>query len=98
MLRTYETFTANARIYPPTIRLSGDDRVMVAPPFTHVFGLSCGIHAMCWGATNVLVSLFTPELYADRLVNGKPTVVFSAPAHVAASIKAGYSLAIASAL
>lgn len=89
VVRTHETFTSNLRIYPPTIDLTADDRVMVAPPFTHVFGLTCGALTLCGGATNVLMPLFTPELYSDRLINGKPTVVFCAPAHVAASIKAG---------
>ena len=88
VVRTHETFTSNLRIYPPTIELTTDDRVMVAPPFTHVFGLTCGMLTLCWGATNVLMPLFTPEVYADRLINGKPTVVFSAPAHIAASIAA----------
>jgi acyl-CoA synthetase (AMP-forming)/AMP-acid ligase II len=89
VVRTYETFNSNLCIYPPTIGLTADDRVMVAPPFTHVFGLTCGALTLCWGATNVLMPLFTPELYSERLINGKPTVVFSAPAHIAASIKAG---------
>ncbi|MEE2999450.1 MAG: class I adenylate-forming enzyme family protein [Pseudomonadota bacterium] len=89
VVRTYETLTANARIYSPTIELSADDRVMVAPPFTHVFGLTCATLALCWGSTNVLMSLFTPELYTDRIITAKPTILFSAPAHVAASIKAG---------
>ena len=89
VVRTYETLTANARIYSPTINLNSEDRVMVAPPFTHVFGLTCGTLALCWGSTNILMPLFTPELYADRLINAQPTIVFSAPAHVAATIKAG---------
>ena len=89
VVRTYETLTANARIYSPTIELNSDDRVMVAPPFTHVFGLTCATLALCWGSTNVLMSLFTPELYTDRIINAKPSILFSAPAHVAASIKAG---------
>ena len=89
VVRTYETLTGNARIYSPTIELSADDRVMVAPPFTHVFGLTCATLALCWGSTNVLMPLFTPELYTDRLINGKPSILFSAPAHIAASIKAG---------
>ena len=89
VVRTYENFTSNARIYAPTIELTADDRVMVAPPFTHVFGLTCGTLGLYTGATNVLLSLFTPELYADRLINARPTVIFSAPAHVAATIKAG---------
>ena len=89
VVRTHETFTSNLRIYPPTIGLTADDRILVAPPFTHVFGLSCGMLGLCHGATNVLMSLFSPDLYADRLIRGRPTVVFSAPAHVAATIKAG---------
>ena len=89
VVRTNETFTANARIYSQTIELVADDRVMVAPPFTHVFGLTCAMLALYTGATNVLMALFTPEQYADRLINGKPSVVFSAPAHIAGTIKAG---------
>lgn len=89
VVRTHETFTSNARIYSPTIDLTPDDRIMVAPPFTHVFGLTCGTLGLYTGATNVLMPLFTPEAYAARLINARPTVVFSAPAHVAATIKAG---------
>ena len=89
VVRTHETFTSNLRIYPQTIGLTAADRILVAPPFTHVFGLSCGMLGLCYGATNVLMPLFSPELYADRLIRGRPTVVFSAPAHVAATIKAG---------
>ena len=89
VVRTHENFTSNLRIYPQTIGLTAADRILVAPPFTHVFGLSCGMLGLCHGATNVLMSLFSPELYADRLIRGLPTVVFSAPAHVAATIKAG---------
>jgi len=89
VVRTHETFTSNLRIYPQTIGLSAADRILVAPPFTHVFGLSCGMLGLCHGATNVLMSLFSPALYADRLIRGRPTVVFSAPAHVAATIKEG---------
>lgn len=89
VVHTNQILSANARIYPQTIELVADDRVMVAPPFTHVFGLTCAMLPLYKGATNVLMSLFTPELYADRLINGKPSVVFCAPAHIAATIKAG---------
>jgi acyl-CoA synthetase (AMP-forming)/AMP-acid ligase II len=89
VLRTYETFTANLRVYSPTIALTADDRIMVAPPFSHVFGLSTGSLGLYTGAANVLMPLFTPEAYADRLITAKPTVIFSTPAHVAGTIKAG---------
>ena len=89
VLRNYHTACANARIYSPTIGLDAQDVVMVAPPFTHVFGLVCA-HAALWaGATNALMELFTPEAYAATIERAKPTVLFTAPAHVAATLKAG---------
>jgi len=89
VMRSYQTFAANARVFAPEIALTAEDVVMVAPPFTHVFGLLCANLCLYTGATNLLIPLFTPDAYAERLIKGKPTVVFSAPAHVAASIKAG---------
>lgn len=89
VLRTYETLTANARVFAPVIHLTAGDVVMVAPPFTHVFGLCCVNLALYAGATNVLIPLFSPDAYAATLRNGRPSVVFSAPAHVAATLKAG---------
>lgn len=89
VMRSYQTFAANARIFAPEIELTSDDVVMVAPPFTHVFGLLCANLCIYSGAINLLFPLFSPDAYAERLINGRPTVVFSAPAHVAATIKAG---------
>jgi acyl-CoA synthetase (AMP-forming)/AMP-acid ligase II len=89
VMRSYQTFASNARIFAPEISLTSDDVVMVAPPFTHVFGLLCANLCLYTGAVNLLIPLFTPQGYAERLINGRPSVVFSAPAHVAASIKAG---------
>ena len=89
VVRTYRTITANARTYSPTIDLAAEDVVMVAPPFTHVFGLCC-VNCTLWaGATNLLMPAFTPDVYIERIHNGRPTVLFSAPAHLAATNKAG---------
>ena len=89
VMRSYQTFASNARLFAPEIALTADDVVMVAPPFTHVFGLLCANLCLYTGATNLLIPLFTPDGYAERLINGRPSVIFSAPAHVAATIKAG---------
>ena len=90
VLRNHYTACANGRIYSPTIALTAQDVVMVAPPFTHVFGLSC-VHAALWsGATNALMELFTPEAYAETIERARPTVLFTAPAHIAATLKAGF--------
>lgn len=89
VIRTSETITANARIYSETIRLTPQDRVMIAPPFTHVFGLCCVANAIFHGAPIVLLPLYTPQEYARTIAEGKPTVIFTAPAHVAAALKGG---------
>ena len=89
VLRTYATITGNARIYSPTIKLDSDDVVMVAPPFTHVFGLCCVHCTLCHGGTVVLLRHFTPESYVETIDRFRPSVVFTAPAHLAACLKAG---------
>lgn len=89
VLREHRTFCGNARAFSPTIDLTADDVVMVAPPFTHVFGLCCTNLTLWVGGTSLLLPLFTPEAYAERLIDGAPSVVFSAPAHLAGTVKAG---------
>ncbi len=88
VVRTSETITANARIYSESIRLGREDRVLVAPPFTHVFGLCCVANAVFTGASIVLMPLFTPAAFAGAIADGRPTVMFCAPAHVAVTLKA----------
>ena len=61
VMRSYQSFAANARVFSPVIELTADDVVMVAPPFTHVFGLCCANLTLFSGATNLLMPLFTPE-------------------------------------
>jgi acyl-CoA synthetase (AMP-forming)/AMP-acid ligase II len=89
VLRSYATITGNARIYSPTIELGSSDVVMVAPPFTHVFGLCCVHCTLCHGGTVVLLRQFTPPSYVEMIDRFKPSVVFTAPAHLAACLKAG---------
>lgn len=89
VMRTSETITANARVYSPTIGLGKDDRVLVAPPFTHVFGLCCVAAALYSGAPIVLMPLFSPEAFAGAIEHGRPTVIFCTPAHIALTMRAG---------
>lgn len=87
VVRTSETIVANGRIYSETINLTAEDRVMIAPPFTHVFGLCCVANAIVNGAAIVLLPLYTPEDYVKTVSLGRPSVIFTAPAHVAAALK-----------
>ncbi|HUT47738.1 MAG TPA: class I adenylate-forming enzyme family protein [Alphaproteobacteria bacterium] len=89
VLSTYRRIISNALAFGPTIGLSPDDVVMLVPPFTHVFGLLVTDFAICAGATNLLIDLFTPDALVQRIQHGRPSVVFCAPAHLAATLKSG---------
>jgi non-ribosomal peptide synthetase component E (peptide arylation enzyme) len=89
VLREYRSIAANARTYSPTIALTADDVVMTAPPFTHVFGLCCVACTIWAGATNLLMDLFTPDAFIRCIHDGRPTVLFCVPAHIAGTHKAG---------
>ncbi len=89
VMRSSETIAANGRTYSPTIGMNRDDRVIVAPPFTHVFGLCCVAASIYQGAAIVLMPLFTPESFSHTIAKGRPTVIFCTPAHIALTMRAG---------
>lgn len=79
----------NAAKFVDRIKMVSEDRVMIAPALTHVFGLLCSGNAIYCGATVLPVPLFTPQTYVDFLTGLKPTIIYSAPAHLAATLKSG---------
>ena len=89
VMRSYESFTANARTYVHSIAQTDADRAMIAPPFTHVFGLLCANNTLYTGGTVLPLKHFEPVIYTDMIEALRPTVVYSAPAHLAATLKAG---------
>jgi acyl-CoA synthetase (AMP-forming)/AMP-acid ligase II len=89
VLSSYRRVISNALVYGPTIGLSSDDVVMLVPPFTHVFGVVVTDFALCAGATNLLIDVFAPDAFVQRIHHGRPSVVFCAPAHLAATLKSG---------
>ncbi len=89
VLRSQRCFARNAAVFSGMLEMECSDRVMIAPPLTHVFGLSCAGNALHAGATIVPIPVFTPEVYAQYLFDMKPTIVYSAPAHLAATLKSG---------
>lgn len=89
VLRSYRTVTANGRVYGSIIALSPDDVVMIAPPFTHIFGLIITDFVIYAGATNLLMEMFTPDAFVRCIHHGRPSLMFCAPAHLAATLKSG---------
>jgi len=86
---TYQAMLGNARAGVGEHRIAGDDVILSAPPYTHLFGLYSFHLALGAGATNLLLPAFTPPDLAQAIAKGRPTVLFTGPAHLAALQKSG---------
>lgn len=89
VVHTYQTLLSNNRMCASLYNLTSDDIVLSGPPFTHAFGICVINLSIMEGSTAVLMPQFTPDVLADIVTNHKPTVLFVAPAHVAAGLKSG---------
>lgn len=89
VVHSYQTMLANNRIAAPIYNMTGEDVVLGGPPFTHAFGICVMNFTLMAGATSLLMPAFTPPSLIDLIDSGRPTVMFVAPAHVAACAKAG---------
>lgn len=89
VMHASETLLADARAYTRTINGAQDDHSMIAPPFSHIFGLECVNNSLCVGGSVVMLDQFTPPAFSDMLEQQKPTIVYGAPVHLAATLRAG---------
>ena len=86
---TYQNMIGNARLSVPEFHMSPSDRNVSAAPFSHLYGLYNFHVALCAGATNVLLPVFTPVDLAKIVQETKVTTIFLGPPHAASMIKAG---------
>ena len=86
---SYQNMLSNARLNAPDFQCSSEDVMLSAAPFSHLFGLYSFHLALCVGACNLLLPAFAPPALASTLAHGRATVLFTAPAHIAACINAG---------
>ena len=86
---SYHIMLSNARLGVPEHRITPDDIFLSAAPYGHLFGLYSLTLAMCVGATNLMLPMFTPPALAETIAAGKPTIMLAAPAHIAACLGAG---------
>ena len=84
VVHNYQTMLANNRIAEPIYNMTRDDIVLGGPPFTHAFGICVLNLTLMVGAASLLMPAFTPPKMLELVESGKPTVIFVAPAHVAA--------------
>ena len=85
----YHMMLSNARLGVPEHGLGPDDVILSAAPYGHLFGLYSLTLAMCVGATNLMLPMFSPPALAETIEAGRPSVMLAAPAHVAACVGAG---------
>lgn len=89
VVHNYHGMLANNRMCAPIYGLSANDVIVSGPPFTHGFGICCINLTLHSGATQALFPQFRPDVYCRSIERFRPTVLFTAPAHVAACWKAG---------
>jgi acyl-coenzyme A synthetase/AMP-(fatty) acid ligase len=89
VVHSYHTLLANNRIAAPIYGMTADDVVLGGPPFTHAFGICVLNFTLMAGGASLLMPQFSPPALTELIETGRPTVLFVAPAHVAACLKAG---------
>lgn len=86
---SYQNMLSNARLGLAEHRITAADVVLSAAPFSHLFGLYSIHLALAAGAGMALLPAFAPPALAAAIERDRPTVLLTAPAHVAACLKAG---------
>jgi len=86
---SYQNTLGNARLSAPEHRIMANDVLLSAAPYSHLFGLYSVHLALAVGATSLLLPAFTPPEFAQLVARARPTVLFVAPAHLAAMLQAG---------
>ena len=83
---TYQNMIGNARLSVPEFNMCSEDRNISAAPFTHLYGLYNFHVALCAGATNILLPVFTPDGLAETIERTKSTTIFLGPPHAASML------------
>jgi cyclohexanecarboxylate-CoA ligase/acyl-CoA synthetase len=83
------TMLANNRLCRRLYELTAADVALSGAPFTHAFGICIINFALSAGATQLLLPAFRPDSLVETIARKRPTMLFAAPAHLAACQKAG---------
>jgi len=86
---SYHNILSNARLNAPELALTTDGIHLSATPYSHLYGLYSFHLAMAVGACNLLLPVFKPVDLVTLIENGRPSAVWTAPAHIAACMQVG---------
>ncbi|HEX5477998.1 MAG TPA: AMP-binding protein [Burkholderiales bacterium] len=82
----YRNFLGNSRLSAEALSVGPEDVLLSAAPFTHLYGLFTFNMALSAGACSLLLPAFSPPELARLMHEARPTLAFTAPAHIAACL------------
>ena len=77
-------FLSNARLNRVEKAIDENTVMMSAPPFTHLLGLYTVLLTLYGGGASLLLPSFSPPAFIETIAGGRPSHIFTAPAHVLA--------------
>lgn len=86
---TYQMILGNARLSAGEYRLDRGDLILSASPYTHLLGLYTLHLALYVGATTLVAPPLSPVELLQTIERLRPSVLFTAPAHLAAMLSQG---------
>ena len=89
IVHSFRTITASHRYLAADCGIRQDDRVLSAPPFTHIYGMCVAGITLYAGAAVVLMDMFSPPAFAEAITQCQATVMFCAPAHFMGALHSG---------
>ncbi|MBM3509138.1 MAG: acyl--CoA ligase [Alphaproteobacteria bacterium] len=88
VLTDHRVFLSNARLSAIELGITASDIVLNAAPFTHLYGLFSLHLGLYVGGIASLLPAFVPQEFAQAVVKTHATVLFTAPAHCSALLRA----------
>ena len=89
IVHAFRTMAASHRYLSADCGIRQDDRVLSAPPFTHIYGMCVAGITLYAGGAVVLMEMFSPPAFAEAITKSQATVMFCAPAHFMGALHSG---------
>jgi len=89
VLATNQTALSTIIAAKSALGLKTGDTIMSVASFTHMFGMMVVHWALSCGSALLLLPQYRPDRFAELLIQGRPDVLFAAPAHIATCMQSG---------
>ncbi len=89
VVHSFRTLSASHRLLSADCGIRPSDRVLSAPPFTHIYGMCVAGITLYAGGAVVLMEMYSPAAFSEAIVACHATAIFCAPAHFMGALHAG---------